>query len=510
MTPNKNVQTVDSGYNGGRNSGVYKGNGTAGAQQSASPAIDRKDMVNQLINAMGTVNQAMPSTTPPTSRSNGATPVGNAVPSFTDWQNKQRIESPLSAIDWVMQSENSGEDNYRASKSDAEKEGGYTQSPNSPTTGSPTALPGGNTNPGGGNTNPGGGNGNKAKNGGGVGGGSYSTAAPTEEVPADEKATMEYTPPAATQVLDTTPPDIQKVGYYDTSTLANTLNASLQAAQQQANASIDYGVETGVNALNRALEDAQQSYQTERNQVAYDERTAMDNQALYNQARGDNGGVGQSQYNSIQNTAAQNRLAINNEQTRIAADTAQQIADLRAQGEFDKADKMLELTQDYLSKLMSIEQWGAQYNLSVDQINQAIDQWKAEYEQNAKQINANYAMNEAGLTGYYKGVPLYENAAKLVSTLAEYGIAPDIEALMRLGYSQREAEALASKVVPEPVNTGSGGGGTVKEYMESRIRQYQRQGYQNEDALSAAATDAKARFSGAEQTIVAIGDDWMR
>ena len=46
----------------------------------------------------------------------------------------------------------------------------------------------------------------------------------------------------------------------------------------------------------------------------------------------------------------------NQAQTKLSTDTARQIADLRAQGEFEKADALLELNQTYLSKLMEIQQ----------------------------------------------------------------------------------------------------------------------------------------------------------
>ena len=92
--------------------------------------------------------------------------------------------------------------------------------------------------------------------------------------------------------------------------LRELLSAWQEAAQQQANGQIDYATQQAIRELERALEDAQPQFKEQAESVAIDERQAMDNAALYAQLRGDNGGIGQEQYNSIQNTAAQNRLAV--------------------------------------------------------------------------------------------------------------------------------------------------------------------------------------------------------
>lgn len=181
------------------------------------------------------------------------------------------------------------------------------------------------------------------------------------------------------------------------------LEAWLRAAQEQATGQIDYATQQGITELQRAEEDAQPQYQAMRDQISADEARALDNQALYAEARGDRGGVGQAQYGSIQNTAAQNRLQVNQAQTKLATDTARQIADLRARGEFEKADKFLELTQNYLSQLMSLEQWAAEYNLNAEQFRQSMAQWAADFSMQAakvledqRQWDASYALQLAG------------------------------------------------------------------------------------------------------------------
>ena len=162
----------------------------------------------------------------------------------------------------------------------------------------------------------------------------------------------------------------------------------------------------------------------------------MDNSALYAEMRGDKGGIGQEQYNSIQNTQAQNHLAVQQAQTKLATDTQRQIADLRAQGEFEKADAALEITQTYLAQLISIEQWAAEYNLSVEQFNEAVRQWEAEYNmamqqlqisQNqwqqefdyTQQLNQQNQLSDLGTALLSAGIPLTEEQMKAMGITAE-------------------------------------------------------------------------------------------
>lgn len=143
---------------------------------------------------------------------------------------------------------------------------------------------------------------------------------------------------------------------------------------------VNYGVNQAVTELQRAEQDAQAQFKEQVESVALDERQGMDNSALYAEARGDKGGIGQAQYNAIQAAAAQNRLAVQQQQTKLSTDTARQIADLRAKGEFEKADAMLETAQTYLTQLTQLEQWAANYGLDAAQFKATLAQWQAEYD----------------------------------------------------------------------------------------------------------------------------------
>ena len=179
-------------------------------------------------------------------------------------------------------------------------------------------------------------------------------------------------------------------GGYGSGELSGLLSDWRSAAQEQAERQIDYATAQGVAALERALEDAAAQYQTQRDQVAKYGRNAMDNAALYAELRGDRGGIGLAQYNAVQNAAEENRLAVDAAQVKMATDTDRQIADLRTQGEFAKANQVLEISQAYLQQLVSLEQWAAEYNLSAAKFQETVRQWENEFALSVGQVTGSY------------------------------------------------------------------------------------------------------------------------
>ena len=259
----------------------------------------------------------------------------------------------------------------------------------------------------------------------------------------------------------------------DTSGMVSQLDQWLETAKQQQTGAIDYATNQGITELQRAEEDAQEQFQTQRNQIDIDEARALDNQALYAEARGDKGGIGQAQYGSVQNTAAQNRLTVNKAQTKLSTDTARQISDLRAQGEFEKADALLTLTQNYLSQLQQLQQWALSYNLSVDEFNASMQQWIANYNLSVDELNisrqewaSEFELSQAELTGMYQGNPTYaaqqKEAEKLAEAgwaLLEAGIMPSESQLAQMGLTSSQASSLIS-AYQLAASSGGGGGGS--------------------------------------------------
>ena len=243
-------------------------------------------------------------------------------------------------------------------------------------------------------------------------------------------------------------PEISPIAPVDTEEQRRLLEQQQEAARRAAEERIDYTVEQGAEALRRAEEDAQAGFQSERDRIDIEERQALDSQALYAEMRGDRGGIGQAQYASIQNTAAVNRRQVNLEQQRLATETARQIEDLRRQGEFQKADELLQLTQQYLSELLELERWAKERDLSIEQFNIELARWKAEFAWQVKRFGIETELKLAGTSGKSGGSGGYSarqkeraKIAELARWLKEKGLALTSELAEALGWSEGEYEA---------------------------------------------------------------------
>ncbi len=249
-------------------------------------------------------------------------------------------------------------------------------------------------------------------------------------------------------------PNPERLEHVDTTELQNLLQQIVDTQKQQGAAQIDYGVEQGVNELTRAMEDAALQYQTQRDQATADELRALDNQALYAEARGDRGGIGEAQYASIQNAAAQNRRAVNDAQVKLGTDTQRQISDLRSQGEFQKADQLLSITQSYLKDLMGLEQWALEANMSVDEFNSRLQQWVDEYNLNVQQFLTDLDLSAAQMTGVFSNgkqtaaakKQLNESLASSGSALLSAGVLPSRQQLEAMGMTETQAKAYIKKI----------------------------------------------------------------
>jgi len=252
--------------------------------------------------------------------------------------------------------------------------------------------------------------------------------------------------------LEEGPAEIDRIQHIDTEAEEALLKQITDTQKQQAELQTNNTVRTGTEQLQRAMQDAQEQYQTQRDQIAQDEHRALDNQVLYAESRGDRGGIGQQQYNTIMNTAATNRLTVQKEQTKLATDTARQISDLRAQGEFEKANQLLSITQNYLSQLMNLYTWAKETNLGVDEFNSQISQWEENYKLSLLGANLDIA-NATG--AFSNGTPTFTAQQRLLELLAnsgnalmQAGVAPTTEQLAAMGLSKDQAVAYLKKYFP--------------------------------------------------------------
>ena len=192
---------------------------------------------------------------------------------------------------------------------------------------------------------------------------------------------------------------VAPIDYVDIAQQRAEMRARENQEKARAVLAADYAVNRGVNDLTRNLQDSKALYQTQRNQVDRDEAKALDNQVLYAEARGDRGGIGMAQYGGIQNTAAGNRQVINSAEVKLQTDTARQIADLRAKGEFEKADKVLEISNKYLTELQNLEKWAKEKNVGVQEFNAKLREWENEYALNVGKYLTDAELQAAKLFG---------------------------------------------------------------------------------------------------------------
>jgi len=246
--------------------------------------------------------------------------------------------------------------------------------------------------------------------------------------------------------------DIGKLEHINIDEEKAMLDQMKAAQEEQAVRSADRAVQQGTTDLQRQMQDAQEQFQTQRDQIDADEARSKDNQALYAEARGDRGGIGQAQYDAIQNNAATLRYNTQKEQASLAQDVKRQITDLRAQGEYQKADQLLNIAQNYLGQLMTLYQWAKETNLGVDEFNIQIDQWKENYKMNL--LNAELSIADAtgtyadGTPTYKARMAAYEMLANSGNALMQAGVAPTAEQLVAMGMTADQAVAYLKKYYP--------------------------------------------------------------
>lgn len=307
--------------------------------------------------------------------------------------------------------------------------------------------------------------------------------------------------------------------------MQNYLDQWYQSAQQQQQNTVDFGTNQAILELLRAQQDAEAQYQEQRNQIAIDEAKAKDNQALYAEQRGDKGGIGAAQYDTIMNTAAQNRLQVNSAQTKLATDTSRQIADLRAQGEYEKADALLTLSQQYLSQLMSLEQWAAEYNLSVAQFNASLKQWQAEFDLKVADLLGSYngqqtlsAKEFAFNQQQYQDSLKADQEKKLASAgeiLLAAGIMPSASQLAAMGMTETDAQSYitAQKVAAATAKGkgGNGGGDGTPTEEKPRLTATQAQSAMNDENFTTSTLSAYDYYYGEGSALSALmnSNEWV-
>ena len=153
-----------------------------------------------------------------------------------------------------------------------------------------------------------------------------------------------------------------------------------------------------------------------------------------------------TQYGGIQNTAANNRAAVNSAQVKLTTDTNRQIADLRAKGEFEKADKVLEISNKYLTELQNLEKWAKEKNVGVQEFNARLSEWQKEYALDVGKYLTDTELEAAKLSGVFSNGATtadYRNAvnkryADAAKALISAGIVPNASQLEAMGWTPEQ------------------------------------------------------------------------
>lgn len=131
-------------------------------------------------------------------------------------------------------------------------------------------------------------------------------------------------------------------GGANTDSYREEIEKQYAAMTEQQGAASDEAVKRAEENLAHMQELANASTQRELGNVQRDQRDATALRDGIEAANGNRRGIGHSQYDAIENTGDQQRAAILAQQRRLETDTARQVADLRAKGDYAKADAALQ------------------------------------------------------------------------------------------------------------------------------------------------------------------------
>ena len=118
-----------------------------------------------------------------------------------------------------------------------------------------------------------------------------------------------------------------------------------------------------------------------------------------------------------------------------AADTETKNAALRAKGEFEKADAMLETAQTYLSQLVQLEQWAASYGMDAAQFEASLAQWQAEYDMAMKKFGYQQERDKVSDAQWQ-----YSQTASMGEALLDAGMMPSDAQLAAMGLTKAQAQ----------------------------------------------------------------------
>ena len=171
----------------------------------------------------------------------------------------------------------------------------------------------------------------------------------------------------------------------------------------------------------------------------------------------------------MQNAAARNRLTVNRQQAELADETRRQMEQLRSQGEFEKADALLALSQSYLSELVSLEKWAAEYDLDTAKFQTELEQWHQEFQLKEGELLGSYN-GQSTLAAQKQTAAAEQDRQKLLAdagtALLKAGIQPSAAQLVAMGMTAEQAAAQirAQAAAKSSTSKTASAAGTIQDY----------------------------------------------
>lgn len=214
----------------------------------------------------------------------------------------------------------------------------------------------------------------------------------------------------------------------NTNSYADLINNQYDNMWQQTQLGIDRQTQQSVDEAVRGYEDSVPTYADAYRQATIDQYNGADNAALNARMSGQYGGMATANVNAIQSQYQQQRAKIAQEQQQLAEQTVRQVADLRAQGEFQKADQLLQQSQQRFQQL---------YEDAVRVDENTYSNWQ--YQNTMDREDAEIARQEAQTEKEYQ--------QSLGLTLLKMGVMPDETILEALGISSSTAKQYINMVL---------------------------------------------------------------
>lgn len=257
----------------------------------------------------------------------------------------------------------------------------------------------------------------------------------TDEYAVDEVKTQDTDQAAATQTDSSTEGTTSSFSEADTSEAqaANTksyadlitsqYNDYIQGKQNQ----IDYQTEQSINQTQRQYDDAVSEYQKQYRDLTTGMYQTMDNNALMARVNGQRGGMGTLSVNTAQADYQAQRQELSLKQQQLATDTAREIEELRANGEFEKADALLEARQLQFQQLYADA-------VRVDENQYANEQYETVLQREDASIEREQATTERN----YK--------RELGMAFLNAGVVPPDDILTEMGIDATTAKTIANRI----------------------------------------------------------------